>query len=266
MNILAHLNTQTLEDINGMVLRKIFNCMKKLKFVFLLLFCILQGLFPQSKPPFQLGEVLHYDASINLIIAGKAKLEVSSIDTILGFPAYHIIFSVKSNPLLDRLYKVRDKVETWIDLEHHFTRKFKKKIREGGFRKEFSAIVNYEDSLITTTDMEFPLTSTVRDPYSLFYYLRTIPLTVGNIYPFTTFDDNKFTDIKFTVRYKKNVRVPAGLYNCLVVKPFRESGSLFKSKGNMTIWFSDDEHRLPVKIILKTKFGSMVLKLKEIKF
>lgn len=238
--------------------------MKKNKITLLLLFYFLQALIAQSHPPFQVGEVLHYDASINLIIAGKAKLEISSIDTILGSPTYHIIFSVKSNPLLDRLYKIRDKVETWIDFDGYFTRKFKKKIREGGFRKEFSAIINYKDSLITTSDNEFFLADTIRDPYSLFYYLRTIPLELGDVHPLTTFDDNKFTSLNFSVLHKEIINVPAGRYECFVAEPYRESGSLFKSKGDMTIWFSDDDQRLPVKIILKAKFGSMVLKLKEI--
>jgi len=49
-----------------------------------------------------------------------------------------------------------------------------------------------------------------------------------------------------------------------VVRPFREGKNLFKNQGDMQIWISDDERRLPVKIQIKMKFGSMTLLLKKV--
>jgi len=46
-----------------------------------------------------------------------------------------------------------------------------------------------------------------------------------------------------------------------VVEPFREGRMLFKNRGDMKVWLSDDSQRLPVKIISKAKFGSLVMKL-----
>ena len=45
---------------------------------------------------------------------------------------------------------------------------------------------------------------------------------------------------------------------------FRKGKNLFKNQGDMQIWISDDAKKLPVKIRIKMKFGSMTLLLKKI--
>jgi hypothetical protein len=52
-----------------------------------------------------------------------------------------------------------------------------------------------------------------------------------------------------------------GKFDCLVVEPFREGRMLFKNRGDMKVWLSDDSQRLPIKIVSKAKFGSLVMKL-----
>ena len=121
-----------------------------------------------------------------------------------------------------------------------------------------------EDSLITTEEGKFPLTQKIRDPYSMIYYLRTVPLKVGDLFSFTTFDNNKFMDFKIIVHHKEKIKVPAGKFNCFVIEPFQEGKSLLKSKGDMTIWLSDDKRKLPVRIESNASFGTMILKLKKV--
>ncbi|MFQ6674708.1 MAG: DUF3108 domain-containing protein [Fidelibacterota bacterium] len=214
--------------------------------------------------PLEVGETLHYESRINLIPAGSARLEVSALEALDGDSVYHIVFSVQTNPVLDRIFKIRDRIETWIDAKGLFTRKFAKKIREGNYRHQFSATINYEDSVVTTARDSFSIDRELRDPYSLFYYLRTLPLNVGDLLGFTTFDNGEFIDFQVTVHHRESVRVPAGVFRCLVIEPFKEGASLLKNEGDMTIWLSDDDQRLPVKIVSRAKFGSMVFKLKSL--
>ncbi|MFQ6674309.1 MAG: DUF3108 domain-containing protein, partial [Fidelibacterota bacterium] len=180
--------------------------------------------------PFQVGETLHYDSYLNLLKVGSAKLQVSALEPMNEDSVYHIIFTVRTSPLFDRIYKIRDKVETWIDSKGLFTRKFTKKVREGNYRRQFSTTINYRDSVATTTDRSVGIDHAVRDPYSLFYYLRTIPLEVGDRLSFTTFDNNRFIDFQVMVHRKETIRVPAGTFRCLVIEPFREGRSLLKNQ------------------------------------
>ena len=119
----------------------------------------------QTLNPFDIGESLHYSAKINFIPAGIAKLKIKAIETVDGFDTFHISFNVKSSKIIDRLFKVRDVVETWVDTKELFTRKFRKDIRERNYKNKFSATINYEDSLITTEEREFPVSQEIRDPF-----------------------------------------------------------------------------------------------------
>ncbi|MFQ6615372.1 MAG: DUF3108 domain-containing protein [Fidelibacterota bacterium] len=216
----------------------------------------------QALLPLKVGETLQYESRINLIPTGSAQLQVSGLESLDGDSVYHIVFTVWTNRVLDRVFKIRDRIETWIDVTDLSTRRFSKKIREGNYRHEFLATIDYEDSMVTAGEDSFRIYRELRDPYSLLYYLRAIPLKVGDLLAFTTFDNGEFIDFQVTVHRRETVRVPAGIFHSLVIEPFRDGTHLLKNKGDMTIWLTDDEKRIPVKIVSKTNFGSMVFRLR----
>ncbi|NOZ04311.1 MAG: DUF3108 domain-containing protein [FCB group bacterium] len=232
-----------------------------LTLIFSLLF-LLSTLVSQTVP-FKVGEILEYSAHFNVIPAGTASLQVLSIDTVNGVPTFHVRFEAKTSAIADRLYKIRDRIDTWLDRKNLATHKQSKRIREGSYRRKFDTIIDYSQSIAVTNGDTLSITHPVRDPYSLFYYLRTIPLSEGTVIPFTTFDSNVLTNFHVIVGGKETIFVPAGTFTSLVVKPYREGGILFKNQGAMKIWFSDDARRLPVQIHVKMKYGSMLLRLKK---
>ena len=71
--------------------------------------------------PFEVGERLEYIAKFNFIPAGKAFLNVVSIDTINTQPAFHVQYEARTGPIADRLYKIRDYVDSWLDEKEFFT-------------------------------------------------------------------------------------------------------------------------------------------------
>ena len=227
------------------------------------IFTLLAILYGQNLP-FQIGEKLVYTAKFNIIPSGEASLEVIGHDSINGIGTYHARFKARTNPALDRLYKLRDQVDIWMDETDLFTHQLKKNIREGNYHKKVLTTIHYDASLAIINSDTVVITELVRDPYSLFYYLRTLPLNVGQLMEFTSFENKKSIFFKLAVTGRETVKTRAGNFNCLVVRPFRQGKTLFKNEGDMQVWFSDDERRLPIQIQIKLKFGSMHLKLKEI--
>jgi hypothetical protein len=231
----------------------------------LILFCaVLASLLQADEHPFSIGETLEFDLKVNLIKAGPPKLQVIGEEVVDENQTYHIKYTVKSNRYVDRLFYVRDQVDSWLDKKGLFTHRLIKNIREGSYRYKLEAKMNYIDSTLTSEDEVFQIDSEIRDPFSLFYYLRSIPLKVGQKLSFKTFDNGQFVDFHIIVHRKENVRVPAGRFRCLVIEPYRKGKTLFKQKGDMRIWLTDDERRLPVKIETKATFGSMTMLLKKI--
>lgn len=221
--------------------------------------------FSEKTPPFQVGEKLTYDAFFNYIPAGTATLSVVGIDTLKQIPATQIRYKIKTGKMADRLYKVRDEINIWLDTESFITHKVTKSIREGSYRQKTTSSFYYRDSLAVCDKDTFRLRQPIRDPYSLLYYFRTLPLAVGQTYDFTTADNQTLIDFQVFVSGKETIRTSAGQFTCWIIKPFKEKNSLLKNQGEMIIWLSEDDRHLPVKIQVKMKFGSMLLKMKSVK-
>ena len=214
--------------------------------------------------PFEVGEKLTYTLKFNVVKMGRGYLSVESMDNINGTDAYHVKFEAKTRKIADRVFPVHDIVDTWLNKSNLTTLRINKDISEGDYHKTYNSTIDYGNQIAITNNDTISINGPVRDPYSLLYYFRTIPLEVGQILDFTTFDQNKSNSFQVIVDGKEKVKVPAGNFPCLIVTPFTEGKTLLKNEGDMTIWFSDDERRLPIQIKIKLKFGSMLLQLKKI--
>ena len=230
----------------------------------LIILALLFSLNYSQNIPFKVGERLTYTLQFNIIKMGRGYLSVESIDNISGVQSYHIKFQANTRKFADRIFRVRDQIDIWLNKTDLTTLKIIKQINEGKYHRDYYTSIDYNNSIAITNKDTIKINGAVRDPYSLLYYFRTIPLEIGKILDFTTFDNKKLTAFQIIVDGKETVETPAGTFPCIIVKPFREGKTLLKNEGDMKIWFSDDELRLPVQIQIKLKFGSMLLQLRTI--
>jgi len=235
--------------------------MKIFHIIFLSIFTILPG---QSAWPFQIGERLTYNVSYTGITAGQASLEVVNDTVVNNYHQLHIRFKARTTFPVSSIYTINDQVDTWLDSKYLYTKKLTKNIREGNYKNDSYTIIDYDQSIAITNGDTVIIDQFLRDSYSLFYFLRTIPLIIGETIDFTAFDGKIITPFQVITKTKETINTMAGTFPCLVVKPFREGTTLLKNKGDMMIWFSDDKIRLPIQIRIKLKYGSMLLKLKDI--
>ena len=235
--------------------------MKIFHIIFLSIFTILPG---QSAWPFQIGERLTYNVSYTGITAGQASLEVVNDTVVNNYHQLHIRFNARTTFPVSSIYTINDQVDTWLDSKYLYTKKLTKNIREGNYKNDSYTIIDYDQSIAITNGDTVIIDQFLRDSYSLFYFLRTIPLIIGETIDFTAFDGKIITPFQVITKTRETINTMAGTFPCLVVKPFREGTTLLKNKGDMMIWFSDDKIRLPIQIRIKLKYGSMLLKLKDI--
>lgn len=71
------------------------------------------------------------------------------------------------------------------------------------------------------------------------------------------FADGKLYPLKIIVHAKEKVTVPAGVFSCYKVEPLLQSEGIFRQKGRLIIWLTDDNHRLPVKMTSKISIGNI---------
>jgi hypothetical protein len=68
----------------------------------------------------------------------------------------------------------------------------------------------------------------------------------------------------FRLRYrgKETIRTKFGKMSCIKISPVVEVGRMFKAQDDLTIWFTDDNNRLPVLVRMDIRVvGSVLLKL-----
>jgi len=53
--------------------------------------------------------------------------------------------------------------------------------------------------------------------------------------------------------------------NCLKFRPTIESGRVFKDNESLTLWISNDENKIPIKIKAGLKIGSIEADLEQFK-
>ena len=232
--------------------------MKKFILIVIFLFSTIKAV---DSIPFNIGEKLIYDVSFAGIKAGKAFLEViDNGDT----SNIQIRFVAKTSFPFSTIYSIDDQIDTWLDIKKLHTNKIIKSINQGNYSKESETIIDYDNFISITNNDTIFINGYLYDPYSLFYVLRTKSLIIGKTTTINTFTGKKITPIQIITKSKEKINTIVGPFDCLVVKPFREGSTLLKNKGDMMIWFSNDEKRIPIQIRIKLQYGSMLLKINEI--
>lgn len=212
---------------------------------------------------FAVGEKLTYSAWFNLIKVGYSTMTVKAIELLDGVPVYHVESVTETGQVFDRIYKVNDRMNSWIDLNGLFSRRFEKHLLEGKYKKDYQAYFDYEAKKAYTSRDTLEIAGKVHDALSVIYCMRAEHLAPGRIIRLNNFDNDKFRLFNVIVRKVESVVIPAGDFKCFVLEPYAEDGKLFKNQTKMTIYLSADSLRLPVMIDSETNFGRMILKLES---
>ena len=214
--------------------------------------------------PFKVGESLNYKASFSGIDAATGRLEVLGIETINNVSTYHVRFSANTHGVANFLFPIRDVIDLWPDENSLAPIRIKKYISEGKYEKKSESNLSQNQGFAIVRNDTISMGMGTHSPYSLFYFFRNKNLSKIDGEIFSTIDGKKITPLKMKVTDGIKIRVPIGEFNCTKVTPMRIDKKKFKNEATMSIWFTNDEHRYPVQIWLKMKFGAFVLKLEEI--
>ncbi len=218
---------------------------------------------PGAAHSFNLPEKLQYDLTWAGIKAGEASLEVRDEGAWIS-----IISTARSAKWLSLFYVVDDRVESRLSKERSLRSmgrplNYRLALREGRHRKNKEVIFDQHNSKVTYIDYldkerkEFAVPAMTFDPISSFYYLRTLRLEVGKPVHVTIFDSKKVWHVEVQVLRKERIEVPAGVFDTILVKPLMKSEGIFYRKGEIYIWLTDDQRRIPVLLKTKVKVGSI---------
>lgn len=209
---------------------------------------------------FKEGEKLTFDVKYGFVTAGIATMQIPEIKKISGRNSFHVIFEVNTVPSFDWVYKVRDRYETYLDVEGIFPWRFEQHIREGSYSRDFSAFFDQRKGKAKTSEGEYDLPRYTHDIVSALYYARTLDysnMKVDDRIHLQNFYKDKVYDLDVKYLGRETINVTAGKFDCIIVEPLVKEGGLFKSEGSIIVWLSNDALRIPVKVKTKVVIGSI---------
>lgn len=214
--------------------------------------------------PFSPGEKLTFKLNWGIIPAGEAVLEVLPIETKNGIDSYHFLMTVKSTPFIDAFYKVRERIDSYVDLDMTHSLLYTKKQHEGRHKRDVIVVFDWEKSEANYSDYgkkrePISILPGSFDPLSVLYYFRLFNLEANSMIEIPVTDGKKCVTGIGQVIKREKLKLPTGTYDTFLIEPdLKHIGGVFKKSkdAKIKLWVTTDSRRMPIKIMSKVRIGS----------
>ncbi|WOC41034.1 DUF3108 domain-containing protein [Polaribacter sp. HL-MS24] len=247
--------------------------MKKITFLLSVLFLTLNTFSQKQDPVFKDGEWLRYKMSYSgFFRAGTAILELKE-EEFEGKKVLHSIGKGWTSGMIKWFFKVDDTYESYFDKELIKPYFFKRKIDEGGYKKNRNTTFNYEtkkafvQDFIKQQDTAISFNN-VQDMLSSFYYLRNQNvdhLIKGEEIAIDMFLDSQVYKFKLRFLGKETLQTKVGKIKTLKFRPIVQAGRVFRAQESVTIWITADKNKIPIKMRANLAVGSLRAELESYK-
>jgi hypothetical protein len=238
---------------------------KSIILIFLFSFFIAQS--QNENSAFNVGEWLKFRMHYGFLNASYATLQVNSA-TIDEKPVYHVVGHGETTGVASWFFKVDDTYESYFDKNDGKPYRFVRKINEGGYTKDVEINFDYKESKAELNDrknkkkLNFTLQDNIQDLISAFYFLRnnyrTEDLEVGKAITLKMlYDDDGVFNFKLKYLGKEVLSTKYGKVECLKFRPLVQSGRVFKEQESLSLWVSNDENRIPIRIKADLAVGAI---------
>jgi len=238
--------------------------MKKVILFFILLATV--SFDTRNQDAYDVGEYFKFRIHYGIVNAGYATLEVKDA-TLNSKKVFHVVGKGYTTGMSRFFFKVDDLYESYIDKESGNPTQFVRKINEGGYTKNQQGFFNQSANKVTVKDYKnnnektFVTPRNTQDILSSFYYLRNYPgidkIKPGESITIDMFFDDETTKFKLKFVGRENITTKFGVVPSMIFKPLVQSGRVFKEKESVTVWISDDDNRLPIRIKADLAIGSL---------
>ncbi len=217
--------------------------------------------------PFRPGEKLTFRVIYLAMPAGTVTLEVEETGELQGVAVYHFKATARSSAVFSLFYRVKDRLESFVDIKSLLPLRSEVHLREGRrYKKDEITIFDHSRNIAKAGDEEVAIPEDIRCYLSSFYYLRMQELGVGKSVFLNVNGGKKNYRVEVKVLRKEKVKKSGKSVETTVVQPLIEDvklGGILKEKGEMFIWLTDDEKKIPVFIEAKVAVGQLSFVLVE---
>jgi hypothetical protein len=246
------------------------------KVFFLLLSLIGFAFIPREEVPersihsYQSGEWLKFRIHFGFVNAGYATLNLSE-STYHGQSVYHAKGKGWTTGAAKFFYEIDDRYESVFSKEEVKPLHFIRRVNEGGYRISRDLFFDHDKGEVLikdfkkNTEEKVPINN-VQDMMSAFYHLRNVDLSRisegDEIREDLFFDGEKFP---FKLKFLKReiLKTKFGDIHTWKIRPMVQKGRVFEGQESLTVWISDDENKVPLRIKAALVVGSLKVDLED---
>jgi len=220
---------------------------------------------PRAGFSFPQRQTLTYAVDWRVFPAGTAVLHFESQGD-----REHLTATASTMGAINLLFHVDDHFQSTFDRSRGCTEQFARQTVEG--RRQMSSTLKMEyaqsKSSFDETNwvtgkfkhIETPITGCMTDLLTGVFYASSQSMEVGKSFVVPVVDALRTVPVKMKVEGREEVKTPLGVFKTIRVQPTSDVG-VVKNRGNIWIWYTDDERHLPVQMRARLFWGTITFRL-----
>jgi len=218
---------------------------------------------PAANFSFPAKQTLTYSVDWRVFPAGTATFHLEQVGEM-----EHIVATGESIGAVNLLFRVNDHFESYLNRATGCSVSFAKQLQEG--RRQIVSTLRFaggkqileEKNLVSGTSkhQEAPIPPCVTDLMSAIFYGGSQPLQPGGSFRMPLADAMRVVDVTMKAEAREQITTLAGTYQTIRVQPVADAG-VVKNRGNIWIWYTDDDRHMPVQMRARLFWGTLTMRL-----
>ncbi len=222
---------------------------------------------PAPRPGFTFPQkqTLSYSVDWRVFPAGTAVVHFEAAGDV-----EHVSSTADTSGAINLLFHVSDKFQSTFDRNTGCTAEFNKQTVEGRRQVNSTLKLDYTQlksildekniSKNQVKHLETPIPGCLTDLLSGLFYASSQPMEVGKSFQIPVVDALHTVVVTMKAEGKEEIKTPVGTFKTIRVQPTADAG-VVKNRGNIWIWYTDDERHLPVQMRARLFWGTITFRL-----
>jgi len=182
----------------------------------------------------------------------------------------HISATADTIGAINLIFHVADRFQSDFDRQKGCSYGFDKQTVEGRRQVNATLRLDYAQSKAVydqknlvngqTKHVETALHGCLTDLLSGIFYASSQPMELGHSFVIPIFDAQHLIPVTMKVEAREEIKTTLGTFKTLRVQPTADAG-VVKNRGDIWIWYTDDDRHLPVQMRARLFWGTITFRL-----
>jgi hypothetical protein len=220
---------------------------------------------PRAGFSFPQKQTLTYSVDWRVFPAGTAVIRFEADGSRENLTA-----SADTSGAINLLFHVADRFQSSFDRATGCTDDFNKQTVEGRRQITSTLHLDYVKKLSILNEknpvtgqakhIESPVPGCLTDLLTGVFYASSQPIALGHSFVLPVVDAMHVVPVTMKVEGREEIKTPLGAFKTIRVQPTADAG-VVKNRGNIWIWYTDDERHLPVQMRARLFWGTITFRL-----